>query len=299
MDMMGPFQTTTSGNKYSAVVTDYMTNTLRHKLCQTKAPKQQLSLCTGILFAQGTPAEVVTDQGGEFQGHFQALLDKCIIDHRLTSPYHPQANGLTEGAKQTINRALVKMTKEDPHNWDKQIPTILMGYRASRQASTRYSPFYQLHGHDMVLPVNNQGRTLSADHGELSESFLYDLFGPSRAVIDNAHANIIKAQEKQKKSYANRHLHGVKAAFPRADPTAQTPVSTRDHDKIPVVAKSPVTTEEAAPSVTVQPETTTTVTKAAQAIKRRARPQINKGDFIVAKIHKWYENQESARASWA
>lgn len=103
--------------------------------------------------------EVVTDQGGEFQGEFQALLDKCGIDHRLTSPYHPQANGLTERANQTLTRSLIKMTKNDPDNWDKQIPTVLMGYRATKQASTKYSPFFMLHGHEMVMPINNKGFT--------------------------------------------------------------------------------------------------------------------------------------------
>lgn len=103
--------------------------------------------------------EVVTDQGGEFQGEFQALLDKCGIDHRLTSPYHPQANGLTERANQTLTRSLIKMTKDEPDNWDKQIPTVLMGYRATKQASTKYSPFFMLHGHEMVMPINNKGFT--------------------------------------------------------------------------------------------------------------------------------------------
>lgn len=103
--------------------------------------------------------EVVTDQGGEFQGEVQALLDKCGIDHRLTSPYHPQANGLTERANQTLTRSLIKMTKDDPDNWDKQIPTVLMGYRATKQASTKYSPFFMLHGHEMVMPINNKGFT--------------------------------------------------------------------------------------------------------------------------------------------
>jgi hypothetical protein len=29
----------------------------------------------------GAPAEVLTDQGAEFQGEFQVLCDKALIDH--------------------------------------------------------------------------------------------------------------------------------------------------------------------------------------------------------------------------
>ncbi len=44
----------------------------------------------------GAPAEVLTDQGTEFQGEFQVLCDKVLIDHRTTSQDHPEVDGLTE-----------------------------------------------------------------------------------------------------------------------------------------------------------------------------------------------------------
>lgn len=82
------------------------------------------------------------------------------------------------------------MTNEDPSNWDKQIPTVLMDYRGTRQASTKYSPFFTLHGHEMVLPIHNKGKTVDAEYGEDSELFSAELFGPSVAVLDKALANI-------------------------------------------------------------------------------------------------------------
>ena len=40
-------------------------------------------------------------------------------------------------------------------NWDVVLPVFLMGYRATPHSSSGYSPFYLLHGRNMVLP--NEG----------------------------------------------------------------------------------------------------------------------------------------------
>ncbi|DBA90861.1 TPA: hypothetical protein ACH3X2_004265 [Trebouxia sp. C0005] len=194
------------------------------------------------------------------------------------------------------------MTKEDPDNWDKQIPTVLMGYRATRQASTKYSPFFMLHGHDMVSPVGNTGRTVSAQHGEQSESFLADLFGPSEAVLAQAHANIIKAQEKQSKAYANRQLHGTSqskpdSSGPVADALKDTPVVVPVPTVLPTV-DTPLTAEakvqtstDKAPVPIKQEENTA----AGNTNKKRSKIEINEGDFIVAKIHKLVRTQGSRK----
>jgi hypothetical protein len=41
-------------------------------------------------------AECLIDQGTEFRGELQDLLDHAFIDHCRTSRDHPQANGLVE-----------------------------------------------------------------------------------------------------------------------------------------------------------------------------------------------------------
>ena len=46
------------------------------------------------------------------------------------------------------------MVNECQSDWDKKIDTVLMGYRASRQASTKQSPYFMLFQHDMKLPID-------------------------------------------------------------------------------------------------------------------------------------------------
>jgi hypothetical protein len=54
----------------------------------------------------GVPAEVLTDQGEEFEGEFAELLGSLLIDHQITSWNHPQTDGLAERMVQTIKAAL-------------------------------------------------------------------------------------------------------------------------------------------------------------------------------------------------
>ena len=60
----------------------------------------------GVLSRYGACAEMITDQGTEFQGEFQACMTRNFIDHRITSANHPQADGLAERCVQTVQRSI-------------------------------------------------------------------------------------------------------------------------------------------------------------------------------------------------
>jgi hypothetical protein len=49
-----------------------------------------------VLSRFGACVECLIDQGSEFRGEFQDLLDHAVVDHHRTSRDHPQANGLVE-----------------------------------------------------------------------------------------------------------------------------------------------------------------------------------------------------------
>ena len=107
----------------------------------------------------GAPAEVVTDQGTEWRDEFHELLQSSYIDHRTTSAYHPQANGLTERAVQTMKRALTKMAYAAPDTCrDEHLPYATLGYNASVQQSTGFSPYHMLHAVPPTLPSSIRPR---------------------------------------------------------------------------------------------------------------------------------------------
>jgi transposase len=62
-----------------------------------------------VLTRFGACAECLTDQRSKFRGEFQDLLDHALVDHRRTSRYHPQADGLAERMVQTCKKGLHKI----------------------------------------------------------------------------------------------------------------------------------------------------------------------------------------------
>ncbi len=72
-----------------------------------------------VLSRFGAYAECLIDQGSEFRGEFQDLLDHAFIDHRRTSKDHPQANGLAKRMVQTCKKGLRKIClTRNKKDWD-------------------------------------------------------------------------------------------------------------------------------------------------------------------------------------
>jgi transposase InsO family protein len=74
------------------------------------------------------------------------------VKHVNTTAYHTQANGAAERFHRTINRALGLYVNAAGNDWDTLLPLFLMSYRAAPSTVTGYSPFYLLHGREMVVP---------------------------------------------------------------------------------------------------------------------------------------------------
>lgn len=103
------------------------------------------------VFAQvGVPREILTDQGANFTSQLLAELYKLLQVHPIrTSPYHPQTDGLVEHFNQTLKLMLRISGMDEGKEWDKKIPDLLFAYREVPQASTGFSPFELLYGHDV------------------------------------------------------------------------------------------------------------------------------------------------------
>ena len=58
------------------------------------------------------------------------------------------------------------MCNEEHSNWDEKIDTVLMGYRASREASTNHSPYFMLFQQNMRLPIDAECLSSEKKKGE-------------------------------------------------------------------------------------------------------------------------------------
>ena len=137
--------------------------------------------------------------------------------HRITSPYHPQANGLVERLNQTTTDRL-PTTIETQDDWVSALPTIAWVHRSSIHSSTNYEPLRLLIGRKPKLPAECEElpddikeipdidkENVKDILDELEKTNLQVLLKMKQEIFDDAGHNIKKAQKRQKKNYDIRH----------------------------------------------------------------------------------------------
>eukprot|EP00873_Tetraselmis_striata_P024310 jgi/Tetstr1/444574/TSEL_032425.t1 len=164
LDLAGPFEATRSRNVWVLVMVmvEAASKWVEFVPLRTKEAaniRQAFQERVPARFA--APGEVCTDCGTtEFSGEFHELLVEHDIDHPKPLPYHPQPNGLAEGMVKTVKEALMRYVVQPGKRvvWDTFLPSIELGYRCSKQASTRYNPYELVYGRAPVFPA--QARAL-------------------------------------------------------------------------------------------------------------------------------------------
>ena len=154
-DLAGPFEPTTDGMKWVMIMIEYFSKTVELAPLPSKAARHTAKrFASRVLGRYGAPAEVVTDNGGEWMGEFDQLLRSVMVDHRFTKPHHPQADGLTERAVQTVKRALKKALANplSGSEWDDHLPFIQLAYNCSTQSSLGFSPYQILYAVEPTVP---------------------------------------------------------------------------------------------------------------------------------------------------
>lgn len=107
----------------------------------------------------GCPTEIVTDRGGQFQSALFQQLSKSIgYDHRSTTAYHPQCNGLVERFHRQLKAAI---TCHADANWTESLPLILLGIRSAFKEDLQASSAELVYGEPLRLPGEFFGHNIA------------------------------------------------------------------------------------------------------------------------------------------
>lgn len=106
---------------------------------------------TGWICRFGCPVRLTTDQGRQFESNlFSHLTKKMGISRIRTCAYHPQSNGLIERWHRTLKSAL--MCRGNTTKWVSELPSVLLGLRASLRDDTQVSAAELVYGEVIRLP---------------------------------------------------------------------------------------------------------------------------------------------------
>jgi hypothetical protein len=208
-DLVGELPQTSRGNVYIMIMIEHFS-----KWVELVALPDKSSHSTSQAFLQqvlsrfGACAECLTDQGSEFRGEFQDLLDHALIDHRRTSRDHPQADGLAKRMVQTCKKGLRKIClTRNEEDWDLALPYIAMGYRMSKHASlSHFSPYFLLFGRHPIPPSSiaaQMDQVMDLDSPTTWAKVIAERAALFRRVMPMAMENLSIAQHRDTLRYAH------------------------------------------------------------------------------------------------
>ncbi|KAJ8351963.1 hypothetical protein SKAU_G00234390 [Synaphobranchus kaupii] len=181
VDLFGPMLKSTKGNRYCLTLTDYFTKWVEART-----------------FAKKTAANVKETE---------IAFKELGIEHRVSSAYHPQTNGLDERTNQTIKVSIRKTIRGQRERWEDNLREIVYANNTCVQASTRYSPFRLMFGREARLFTEltsdcPEVRVASLDPDEDSvEAFVQLRGGQDEKVL---------GKEQQKLAYRRKMKRGIK-----------------------------------------------------------------------------------------
>ena len=112
-------------------------------------------LYQGYISIFGAPARLLSDRGANFMSSVIDELCKSLgITKLLTTPYHPQTNGLVERLHKTIMTMIRKLGEDKKADWPAHVAEIAHAYNATHSAVTGYSPHYLMFTGRPMLLVN-------------------------------------------------------------------------------------------------------------------------------------------------
>ena len=107
-----------------------------------------------IICRHGTPKVIQSNQGTHFVNDvIKRLTERFRIRHSLSSPYHPQSNGLVERFNKSLCEGIAKVG-EVSHEWDMYVAPVLFAYRIRKSKLTQHSPYKLVYGREPVLQTD-------------------------------------------------------------------------------------------------------------------------------------------------
>jgi hypothetical protein len=163
--------------------------------CSTKITSLELArlFLIHVFSKHGVPSHVTSDRGSEFVSAFFRSLGQLLnMELHFTSGYHPQADGQTERANQTLEQYIRMYTSYQQDDWHLLLPLAEFAYNNAPNASTGVTPFFANKGYHPSIVVHPER--------DVADTYAKDFAVDLQGLHEFLREQITSAQERYKEN---------------------------------------------------------------------------------------------------
>jgi hypothetical protein len=155
LDIVGPLNTCTSGNRFILTIMDMASH---YPIAIPIPDHTSKTLCEKLqhVFADyGFPEEIQSDRGADFTSYLTKYFFNLFgIKHIKSSPMHPQSNGQIERFHRCLKQMIKAVEPNFPNAWDTSLPWILFAYRETPVETLGFTPFELIYTYPVRGPLS-------------------------------------------------------------------------------------------------------------------------------------------------
>ena len=203
VDFMGPFPTSTRGNKYILVLVDNFTKWIEVFPLESQTAELTAKTAVNEFFCRlGYPGQLLTDQGTNFESElFKSMCKLLKIKKKRTTAYRPSANGQAERTNRTLMNAIRCFVDKQQNDWDVYLPQIAAALRSAVNRNTGFTPNRLMLGREVSTPAELMYPGKPLDPSTVEE-FIVNLENKMLEAHDTARKTL-KVNLKRARNYYN------------------------------------------------------------------------------------------------
>jgi transposase InsO family protein len=188
-------------------VTDKFSKMVHFIPCSTDISAEQTAnlFIREIFRLHGMPRSIVSDRDVRFVSPFwKDFMGRLQTKLKFSTAYHPQTDGATERANQSVQQMLRGYVGARQDTWVSFLPLVEFAYNSSVHAATGTTPFFVAYGYEPNSPMDVELSELGA-HGVDNVANVHDRVELHKEVMDGVRAVLKDANDRMvRTANANR-----------------------------------------------------------------------------------------------